>query len=147
MEFFFNIVITVRNYYCYPQSMFLTYCIWYDFVWFLFHRELFQIITESHVWDNTCNIALTSMSLQFVGRLARCLLDVHRPCEAYKVIVDFEYKFPGYVNNSARRALKLDIIESMRAGQFQFCLSGRVIFKISLYIYSFCISRADNRPI
>ncbi|XP_034937043.1 WD and tetratricopeptide repeats protein 1-like [Chelonus insularis] len=48
-------------------------------------------------------------------RLARCLHELHRPVEAYKVIEDFQEKFPSYAANSTCWALKKDIKEALQA--------------------------------
>ncbi|XP_015113743.1 WD and tetratricopeptide repeats protein 1 [Diachasma alloeum] len=46
-------------------------------------------------------------------RLARCLNDLHRPTEAYKVIQDFQEKYPEYNSNVAHKALKKDIKDAI----------------------------------
>ncbi|XP_011304598.1 WD and tetratricopeptide repeats protein 1 [Fopius arisanus] len=46
-------------------------------------------------------------------RLARCLNDLHRPSEAFRVIQDFQRKYPEYDSNVAHKALKKDIKDAM----------------------------------
>lgn len=49
--------------------------------------------------------------------LARCLHDLYRPIEAYRVIEDFQDKFPNYSSNPSHKALKKDIKEAMSSGK------------------------------
>ncbi|XP_043276205.1 WD and tetratricopeptide repeats protein 1-like isoform X2 [Venturia canescens] len=50
-------------------------------------------------------------------RLSRCFLELHRPDEAWRVVIDFITKFPDYSSNSALRALKKDIVNAIEANK------------------------------
>ncbi|XP_063972224.1 WD and tetratricopeptide repeats protein 1-like isoform X2 [Diachasmimorpha longicaudata] len=62
-------------------------------------------------------------------RLARCLNDLYRPAEAYKVIQDFQEKYPEYDSNVAHKALKKDIKNAMSSD------NGNVVYLTQVSSY------------
>lgn len=66
--------------------------------------------------EETPIVRITDESL-IIHRLSRCLLDLHRPDEAEKVVNDFRNKFPDYASNAALRALAKDIVAAIKASE------------------------------
>ncbi|XP_076163678.1 WD and tetratricopeptide repeats 1 [Ptiloglossa arizonensis] len=65
--------------------------------------------TYAAVKDCQTTLLLDPGHVKSYFRLARCLFEVHRSVEAYKVIVEFKIKFPEYASNSACKALIMQI--------------------------------------